>query len=258
MIFKYIIRDIKNLRHKRPATGIILGFCSSKYSCFGSGKTLSMVKYLLDLKEYHNHKYLILTNIDIDISRWDFKIRHISSFDDICFYLDYMKNHYQADEYTIYIALDELACLMNSRDFQTNFTKDFLAKLVTCRHYRCNLIYTAQRFDMIDKTFRNLSLSTALCSKFFWRFYRQCYYFSADLERADDSVIKPYCKRLYFLSDKLCCYDTLASFKDFEKRQKNGLVDDIQYDSVDLSLSVSKTKTTRRYRKARKKDVNAV
>lgn len=258
MIFKYIIRDINNLRHKRPETGKILGFCSSKYSCFGSGKTLSMVKYLLDLKEYSNHNYLILTNIDIDIKRPDFKIRHISSFDDICYYLDFMKETYKPDEYTIYIALDELACLMNSRDFQTNFTKDFLAKLVTCRHYRANLIYTAQRFDMIDKTFRNLSLSTALCSKFFWRFYRQYYYYSADLERSDDSVIKPYSKRFYFLSDKLCCYDTLASFKDFERRQKSGLVEDISYDTVDLSLSVSKSKTTRRYRKARKKDINAV
>lgn len=258
MIFKYIIRDLKNLKNRRPSTGLILGFCSSKYSCFGCGKTLSMVKFLLDLKEYPCHKYLILTNIDIDICRSDFNIRHISSFDDICFYLDYMKKTYEPDEYTIYIALDELACLMNSRDFQTNFTKDFLAKLVTCRHYRCNLIYTAQRFDMIDKTFRNLSLSTALCSKLFWRFYRQYYYFSADLERADDSVIKPYCKRIYFLSDKLCCYDTLASFKDFEKRQKNGLVDDIEYCPVDLSFSVSKSKTTRRYRKARKRDVNAV
>lgn len=257
-MIKYLVRDLKALKHKRPNTGIILGFCSSKYSCFGSGKTLSMVKYLLDLKEYDCHKYLILTNIDINISRSDFEMRHICSFDDICYYLDYMKDNYVSDNYTIYIALDELACLMNSRDFQTNFTKDFLAKLVTCRHYRCNLIYTAQRFDMIDKTFRNLSLSTALCSKVFWRFYRQCYYYSADLERADDTVIKPYLKRIYFLSDRLCCYDTLESFKDFEKRQKKGLVDDIAYDTVDLSLTVSKTKTTRRYRKARKKDVNAV
>ena len=111
---------------------------------------------------------------------------------------------------------------------------------------------------MIDKTFRNLSLSTALCSKIFWRFYRQCYYFSADLERSDDSVIKPYCKRIYFLSDRLCCYDTLASFKDFEKRQKSGLVDDVNYDTVDLSLSVSKTKTTRRYRKAKNKSSYSV
>lgn len=257
-MIKYIIRDLKELKHKRPNTGIILGFCSSKYSCFGSGKTLSMVRYLLKLNEYDCHKYLILTNIDINICRSDFEIRHICSFDDICYYLDYMKDNYSPDDYTIYIALDELACLMNSRDFQTNFTKDFLAKLVTCRHYRCNLIYTAQRFDMIDKTFRNLSLSTALCSKLFWRFYRQYYYYSADLERADDSVIKPYLKRVFFLSDKLCCYDTLASFKDFERRQKKGLVDDIKYDSVDLSLTVSKTKTTRRYRKARRKDVNAL
>ena len=258
MIFKYIIRDLKQLRNKRPETGIILGFCSSKYSCFGSGKTLSMVKYLLDLKFYPEHNYLIITNIDININRSDFFFRHISSFADICYYLDYMKVNYTPDQYTIYICLDELACLMNSRDFQTNFTKDFLAKLVTCRHYRANLIYTAQRFDMIDKTFRNLSLSTALCAKVFWRFYRQRYYYSADLERADDSVIKPYCKRLYFLSDKLCCYDTLASFKDFERRQKSGLVDDILYDSVDLKLSVSKTKTTRRYRKGRNNGSNAV
>lgn len=78
-----------------------------------------------------------------------------------------MKENYSPKVYTVYICLDELACLMNSRDFQTNFTKDFLAKLVTCRHYRANLVYTAQRFDMIDKTFRNLSLSTALCSKVF-------------------------------------------------------------------------------------------
>lgn len=256
MIFKYIIRDLKNLRHKKPNTGIILGFCSSKYSCFGSGKTLSMVKYLYDLKEYPNHKYIILTNIDIEINRCDFSFRHIDAFSDICYYLDFMKKTYPPDVYTIYICLDELACLMNSRDFQTNFTKDFLAKLVTCRHYRCNLIYTAQRFDMIDKTFRNLSLSTALCSKIFWRFYRQYYYYSCDLERADDSVIKPYCKRFYFLSDKLCCYDTLASFKDFERRQSAGLVEDVQIENS--SLSVSKSRSTRRYRKAKSKNISAV
>lgn len=256
MIFKYIVRDLKNLKHKRPDTGIILGFCSSKYSCFGSGKTLSMVKYLLDLKEYDNHNYLILTNIDININRPDFAFRHISSFSDICYYLDYMKENYKPDCYTIYICLDELACLMNSRDFQTNFTKDFLAKLVTCRHYRCNLIYTAQRFDMIDKTFRNLSLSTALCRNVFWRFYRQYYYYSADLERADDSVIKPYMKKFYFLSDKLCCYDTLASFKDFERRQSAGLVEDVQIDTS--FVSVTKSKSTRCYRKAKSRNKNAV
>ena len=109
---------------------------------------------------------------------------------------------------------------------------------------------------MIDKTFRNLSLSTALCSKIFWRFYRQKYYYSCDLERADDSVIKPYLKRIYFLTDRLCCYDTLASFRDFEKRQKNGLVENVEYDTVDLS--VSKTKTTRRYRKAKNRNSHVV
>lgn len=255
-MIKYIIRDLKELKNKRPETGLILGFCSSKYSVFGSGKTLSMVRCLTRLKEYRAHSYFILTNININITRSDFHFHHISSFDDICFYLEEFKKHYQRSEYTVYICLDELACLMNSRDFQSNFTKDFLAKLVTCRHYNANLIYTAQRFDMVDKNFRTLSLTTVLCRKVFWRFFSQYYFYSCDLERADDSVIKPYAKHFYFRNDKICVYDTYADFKDFERRQRSGLVEDIQIELPDIS--VSKSKSTRRYRKAKSKNSNAV
>lgn len=256
MIFKYIIRDLKALKSKTPDTGSIVGFCSSKYSVFGSGKTLSMVRYLTRLKEYRAHTYFILTNIDINISRPDFHFHHISSFEDICFYLEEYKKHYSRDEYTVYICLDELACLMNSRDFQSNFTKDFLAKLVTCRHYNANLIYTAQRFDMIDRTFRTLSLTTVLCRKIFWRFFSQSYYYSCDLERADDSVLKPYARHFYFRNDKISCYDTFADFKDFERRQRSGLVSDVQVDFPEIS--VSKSKTTRLYRRSKSKNSNAV
>lgn len=255
-MIKYIIRDIKGLKNKRPETGLILGFCSSKYSVFGSGKTLSMVRYITRLKEYRDHFYVVLTNIDINIKRDDVYFKHISSFNDICFYLEEFKKHYARNEYTVYICLDELACLMNSRDFQNNFTKDFLAKLVTCRHYNCNLIYTAQRFEMVDKNFRTLSLTTVLCKKFFWRFFLQKYYYSCDLERCDDSVLKPYAKRIYFRSDDICVYDTFANFKDFEKRQSSGLVDDIQIELPEIS--VSRAKATRRYRIAKHKNNNAV
>lgn len=221
-ILRYAITDL----HKyftygrfRPKSGYIYCYCSALGKPFGSGKTVSALNYIYEIvTKYHGKHDINITvwsNIDIILPCNCIRISNLQQF------VDGVESNKSDSNYNI-LFLDELAAEFNNRNFANNFTPDFLAKLVTCRHYNTLIIYTAQNYYMVDKVFRDLTTRVYTCRKL-WRFFFHRQYLPQDMEALNNAqYIKPIRRSHFFADDEIFSrYDTFASFQAMEKAIKN-------------------------------------
>lgn len=214
LIFRFIywkIKDIinafKNRHNKKVHLYGIYGF----FGLPGYGKTMAMSWELLELRKKYQDDIYIFTN-------YGFK-QEDKPFDNWRMLLD------EYDKPAIF-AWDEVQNEFNSRDFK-NFPVELLTLLTQNRKGNGKRIYyTAQRYNRVDKVFRELSFRVGDCKTLFGRYTRVKWYDTEDYEQLQQS---------YRVEDrmKLKCY----------KKDKFIQTDDIRdsYDSYQM-LESAKSK----------------
>lgn len=191
---------------------------------FGGGKTLSMTDIAVWFyNRYNNKKYY-------DRKRREWVVQKIYTLSNVeikCIPCEPLETLGQVVNYAhknkkidmehgtrtvMNVCLDEASSQMNSREFRSNITADYLAVLLATRHYSMNMWYTTQKFKLTDALLRSVTQQVVHCNKV-WRFMIQKYYSADEVELASDtSMIQPLFVKGFFITNKhFKAYDTLAT-----------------------------------------------
>ncbi|MCT4606651.1 MAG: zonular occludens toxin domain-containing protein [Marinisporobacter sp.] len=209
-LFRWILIDI--LRGKRKALWGIYIFVANP----GEGKTLSMVQHIEERKKadpmlnvYTNFNYKGETGA---IRCWQDIVR--------------------ADRNCI-IAIDEAHLTFESTDYR-NFPPEMLAQLSLNRKLRKQFICSTQRYERINKNFRDLANYVVLCKnhlkldRWFTRYYfpKSNYEAQFDGKKAKAEFVKPYIASddLYRKYDTLQLVEQLVEEIDNFEIQQNELL----------------------------------
>ena len=153
-----------NKNDKKPHLYGIYGY----FGLPGYGKTMAMSWELLELRKKYKDQIYIFTN-------YGFK-EEDKPFTDWRMLLD------TYDKPAIF-AWDEVQNEFNSRDFK-NFPVELLTLLTQNRKGNGKRIYyTAQRYNRVDKVFRELSFRVGDCKTLFGRYTRVKWYDTEDYEQ---------------------------------------------------------------------------
>ena len=209
--------------------GFIRAYCAESNTPFGSGKTLSSVKWVYDV--YNRYNGLMVWNGDKFVPQYimvfsniDLAFPHIR-INSLSEYSDFISHVHDNSEcvYVSYLFIDEAGSEFNSRAFSKNFSPDFISDIVTCRHNRSAFIYTAQDFSLVDKLLRTVTTQLFLCSHWNRLFFLRGISPRQAEEVSDTSVLNSLSFRSYFATDKLySLYDTLSRFKRLESDVAHG------------------------------------
>lgn len=158
-----LYRYFKNRKNKKIHLYGIYGF----FGLPGYGKTIAMTHELLALREKYGDDIYIFTN-------YGFK-QEDAVFDNWRMLLE------EYDKPCIF-AWDEVQNEFNSRDFK-NFPVELLTLLTQNRKgHGKRIYYTAQRYNRVDKVFRELSFLVGECRTVFGRYSRVRWYDTEDYE----------------------------------------------------------------------------
>ena len=213
--------------NKCPYYGKIFTFTASDSQAFGSGKTLSMVRWVRDVYRRYNglrvwdgekfveQKIIIVSNLrfhDIPYIPFIGKDQFVN--------IDQIE-HTEND--VIIFVVDEAGMEFNSRKYKENLPTDFLVRLLQVRHNKITLCMTSQRFGFIDKVLRNTCEVVTTCKKK-WRIVRLQDYDAYALENCSNpEIIRPISTRFYFASDKLFnAYDTTYNVTKLKEELQTG------------------------------------
>lgn len=254
----YAIKDIwKYVHYARWREYRGYGTLTIFNGLFGKGKTLSSTIYGRKIYKRYNGKKVF----DFNEKKWKTQFIKLVSNVDIkdCPYMklnslnDITKLTEHNDGVSVWVVcVDEMSTQVNSREYKTNFSTDLLNVLLTCRHYRMQMIGSAQRFAHVDALVRQVTANAIECRKF-WRLLQWDIYDAWTVENTTDiTKIKPKKRKCVFVTDKdFNAYDTVACVESFKKNVLEGkhLTDkeimDFQTNAEnELSLSMK-----RKYRK---------
>lgn len=137
----------------------------------GQGKTYNAVKEVLRLYQSYKGNIFVLSNLEIF-----FKGKKISHD------LKYTSQLLQEYDLPCIVLIDELPSIFNARNWK-DFPPELFAKITQLRKgHGMRILYTAQRFFMIDKALRSITDYIYLCNCFltglFW--VRKCFPQSID------------------------------------------------------------------------------
>lgn len=161
-----IIRFFKKIKNKeeiRPHLYGIYGF----FGLPGKGKTMALVYQLEEYRKKYKDKIYITTNFnyknqDFEFSSW--------------------KQLLETYDKPLIVAWDEVQNEFNSRDFK-NFPTSLLTLLTQNRKGNgIQILYTAQRYNRVDKVFRELTHYAIRCNTILGRLTRLRYYHWEDYE----------------------------------------------------------------------------
>lgn len=189
---------------------------------FGAGKTLSSVVYARKIYKRYNGRKVF----DFRDNKW--KTQYINIVTNVHIQdVPYIPLKTLSDIITItqhndgvsiwLVAVDEMSTQINSREYKTNFSTDLLNILLTCRHYRIQIIGSSQRFSHVDALVRQVTQNAIECRKF-WRCIQWSIYDAWKIENTSDvTKIKPNRVRTIFVTDKdFNSYDTTACVESFK------------------------------------------
>lgn len=227
---------------------------------FGKGKTLSAVHAVINFyrrfdglmvydkfrSKFVKQRVLILSNVELKGVPFCY-LQSLKQIVDVS--EESKKADMEQDTLTYIIVLgDEFSVQLNSRNFKTNIDPLFLNTLLTCRHYRISIYYTAQRFSIVDALLRQVTQTVVECDKL-WRFQRQRIYDAYQLENCTNPLlVEPLRRRSWFVRNKdYNAYDTLACVEKLEHSAINGdmmtaeqILNSIQPQNVDSVVKYSK------------------
>ena len=167
---------------------------------YGGGKTISLVKYLEDMRTKYGDKIYIATNFFY--KNQDFEINH---------WKDLLPEY----DKPVIFGYDELQNEFNSREYKS-FPVSLMVLLTQNRKGNGKqIIYTTQDYETVDKNFRRLTKTIIACKTRFGRLTSCKYYDREDFEHLQNTVdvnrkmkIRPQ-KRYIFVQDDYIrnCYD---------------------------------------------------
>lgn len=212
-IYRELVR-IRNKQEKKPHLYGIYGF----FGLPGKGKTMAMVYMLTKYRKKYGDRIYIMTNFHY--KEQDFEFR---SWKDLL--PEYDK--------PLVCAWDEVQNEFNSRDFR-NFPVELLTLLTQNRKGNGKqILYTAQRWNRVDKVFRELTHYAIECNTIAGRLTRLRWYHWEDYEQwhATNNVdvrmrIKPVRKESFVQSDEL--REMYDSYKMLESAKSKEYIDRVE------------------------------
>ena len=199
---------------------------------FGHGKTLILSKTARRIYKRYNNRLVYdfrakkwkrqYINIVSNVQLNDIKFIPLNSLNDMLTYADDLYN----DGVSVWLFLvDEMSTQVNSREYKENFTTELLNILLTCRHYRFEIMGTSQRFNHVDALVRQVTSTANECSKL-WRLVNVTIYDAWTIENtADVTKIKPRSRKCLFVTDAdFNAYDTTAVVENFKENVKQGKI----------------------------------
>lgn len=168
-----LCREVKRIINKQEKIPHLYGI----YGYFGlpgAGKTMGLVWQLENYRRKYGDKILIMTNFyyknqDLEFKTWK----------------DLLKQYNKP----LVVGWDEVQNEFNSRDFQ-KFPVELLTILTQNRKGKgIQILYTAQRWNRVDKVFRELTHYAIECRTVFGRLTRLKYYHWMDYENLQATAI---------------------------------------------------------------------
>lgn len=206
------------------------GILNCYFAHFGGGKTLSVTKYVCHLYRRYNNRRIwdrgrkkfvlqkvhIISNVHLNGTPYE----ELVSLSQIvcCAWKNKKIDEENNTRTVVLVLLDEASSQMNSRNFKTNIDADFLNTLITSRHFCMSLLYTSQKFKLVDALLRSVTQRCIWCHKV-WRFMVTYYYDADEMEYATNpTLVKPIRRTGFFIKDRhYNAYDTLATVEHLKK-----------------------------------------
>lgn len=191
----------------------IIGF----FGLPGKGKTMALVNQLENYRKKYGDKIYITTNFNYKNEDFPFKS---------------WKMLLKPYDKPIIVAWDEVQNEFNSRDFKT-FPVTLLTLLTQNRKGNgIQILYTAQRYNRVDKVFRELSHWAVDCSTLWGRLTRLKWYHWMDYEQLNQAVgvdlkmsIKPIKRESFIQTDILRdLYDSYKMLESAKSKEYNEFV----------------------------------
>lgn len=259
-IFDYI-------KHKRynecKAYGQVFMFTASDSQAFGSGKTLSMVRWVRNTYKHYNGLPVWDENTKSFVNQRIIVISNVQ-FNDIPYipfigrdqFVQLDKLPHTEHDILLFV-IDEAGMEFNSRSYKDNLPTSFLVKLLQVRHNKVALAMTSQRFTFVDKILRQICGVVTTCKKK-WRLVRLQDYDAYTLENAQNpELIQPIATRYYFAkNDLFSSYDTTYNVEQLKRQLEDG--DLLTTEEILARLGdsgnpeVAKPRWRRRYRQGRR------
>lgn len=222
------------------------GLLNCYFAHFGRGKTLSVVHYVAAVFRRYNNKLVwdserkkfVLQKIHIisNVHLAGIPYEELASLSQIvcCAWRNKSIDAYNGTRTVVLVLLDEASSQLNSRNFKTNIDADFLNTLITSRHFHMSIMYTSQKFKLVDALLRSVTQTCVSCHKS-WRIMVHNYYNADELESASDpSLVKPFARKGWFIRDSdFALYDTFAMVDKLKKSVEEG---DMMSDQEILAL----------------------
>ena len=212
-LYRNIVRVLRKEEKKVHLYGIY-GF----FGLPGKGKTMAMVYLLNRYRKKYGDKIYIMTNFHYKDQDFEFKS-----------WKDLLKEY----DKPLICAWDEVQNEFNSRDFR-NFPVELLTLLTQNRKGNGKqILYTAQRWNRVDKVFRELTHYAIECNTIAGRLTRLRYYHWEDYEQwhAANNVdikmrIKPVKVESFVQSDELReMYDSYKMLESAKNKEYMGRVE---------------------------------
>ena len=203
LFFYFLYVDFRNKETNPPPYGIRM-----YVGLPGTGKTVSMVEYLMRLRQKFP-KIKIYTNFGF--TSQDGEITTIDDFQRI------------NDENGVIFAVDELQLSFQAREFG-HFPSEMIFLLTQNRKFKNHFVCTAQLFEHVDKIFRDLTNEVVQCKNWGKRWFWQKAYTTLDyrVKYNPDGEKLPFTLWRYSFiatNDVFRAYDTYRIVKQFEKEQ---------------------------------------
>lgn len=227
---------------------------------FGSGKTLSIVDYVLAVYKRYN-----------DMPVWSesdkkFVAQRIKIYSNVALngvpyvplvtYEQIIQASRENNDTCVQLfVIDELGSQFNNRNWKNNLPPDLLEAILQQRKSKIAILGTVQDWSLFDATLRKVSAECIVCSKA-WRFVVNRTYYAKDMEKAgyNTDLIDSHGVKCFFATDKVYhSYDTnerveklCAEVKAGEIISNEEILNHANGDSADLSTV---THIKRKYRK---------
>lgn len=205
---------IKYKKWREAKTGDFTAIDAFDSVCFGSGKTLSGVKFLSDIvkkyegkKVFHDGKWKtqkihILTNLTLNESFPSCDVIFLSNMNQILHNIE----RFNSDKDVLhksFTLIDECQVSLHCRGFKNNLNPQLLKSLTECRHYNLSIFYTCPRFKQVDLLLRQSTSLVCHCKKI-WRFQYNSYFLATDLDQegSDPKKLKPKKRTGFFVLNR--------------------------------------------------------
>ena len=210
----YSFKDLYNYFHLKKYNlfsdnGKIILYSGSGSQVFGSGKTLSMIRDVINIYRVYDNKVVwddenkkfTTQNIHI-ISNVELTDVPYIKFNGVNQFVDLEKYNFGSMDVTIFV-LDESGAIFNSREFRDNISSEFLTRLLQSRKNKCCMFMTSQRLQFTDKILRQICSTVVSCHKT-WRVITNYDYSPLDLEYAvNPELVRPRSKKYWFATDNV-------------------------------------------------------